>query len=269
MENQAEIIKQCLQGDNKALEQLIKNVQDQIYGLAIRFLWNPMDAEDAAQEILIKIVTNLSSFKGESAFETWTYRLACNYLVNAKRNPTEILTFEIGEYHLNQGLCHDDYDAADKELLAEEVKLGCTTSMLSCLSRPMRLAYILGAIFEYDSTQASYILEIEPEAFRKRLSLARKSIREFMSRNCGIFDETNSCRCTHQINYDLDIKRVNRNQLLFADKGNAKQQLREVESIGRDIAIFQSHPNYATPGRVLDKIKALFNSGQYRILTDK
>jgi RNA polymerase sigma factor (sigma-70 family) len=269
MENQEAIIKNCLAGDNKALELLIKNIQGQIYNLSVRFLWNPMDAEDATQEILIKIITNLATFKGQSAFETWAYRLASNYLINSKRNQTEEITFEIGEFHLAQGLKHNDYDGADRELLAEEVKIGCTTSMLSCLTRPMRLAYILGEIFEYDSIQASYILDIEPEAFRKRLSIARKSIRDFMGKNCGIYDETNHCRCTKQINYDLEIKRVNSTQLLFANKGFVNQTVKEVENIANDIAIFQSHPDYLTPDNNLDKIKKLFNSGKYTILKDK
>jgi RNA polymerase sigma factor (sigma-70 family) len=269
MDNQEQIIKQSLAGDNKALELLIKNIQGKIYNLSVRFYWNAMDAEDATQEILIKIITNLATFKGQSAFETWAYRLASNYLINSKRNKAEEITFEIGEYHLKQGLNHNDYDGADRELLAEEVKIGCTTSMLSCLSRPMRLAYILGEIFEFDSLEASYILDIEPEAFRKRLSIARKSIRDFMSRNCGIYAETNTCRCTKQINYDLEIKRINPKQLLFADKGTVNQTIREVENLGKDIAIFQNHPDYLTPNKILGKIKSLFNSGQYTILKDK
>jgi RNA polymerase sigma factor (sigma-70 family) len=269
MHNQEAVIKSCLEGDNKALEVLIKHIQGQIYNLSVRFYWNPMDAEDATQEILIKIITHLATFKGQSAFETWAYRLASNYLINSKRNKTEDITFEIGEYHLTQGLSHNDYDGVDSELLAEEVKIGCTTSMLSCLSRPMRLAYILGEILEYDSVQAAYILDIEPEAFRKRLSIARKKIREFMGKNCGIYDEANSCRCSKQINYDLEINRINPNQLLFADKGTIMKSLKEVENIGKDIAIFQSHPHYTTPTTILDKIKSLFNSGQYGILTEK
>jgi RNA polymerase sigma factor (sigma-70 family) len=266
MENQEKIIEQCLAGDNKAFETLIENIKGQIYNLSVRFYWNPLDAEDATQEILIKIISNLATFKGQSAFETWTYRVASNYLINSKRNQTEEITFEIGEYHLKEGLKHGDYNETDKDLLAEEVKIGCTTSMLSCLTRPMRLAYILGEIFEYDSIQASYILDIEPEVFRKRLSIARKSIRGFMSKNCGIYDETNPCRCTKQINYDLEIKRVNPKQLLFADKGTIKQTINEVESIGKDIAIFQSHPNYMTPNTILENLKLLFNSEKYNIL---
>ncbi len=267
MENQEKIIKECLEGNSLSLELLINSIQGQIYNIAVRFYWNPPDAEDATQAILIKIITNLSTFKGQSAFETWAYRLATNYLINSKRSKTEEITFEIGEYHLNEGLNHGSYDNTDSEILAEEVRIGCTTSMLICLSRPNRLAYILGEIFEYDSTEASYILEIEPEAFRKRLSISRKSIREFMRKNCGIYDVKNQCRCRRQINYDLEIKRINPTRLLFADKGIIKSSIAEIESFSKEIMIFQSHPNYAVPDKILDKIKELFNSEKYNILT--
>jgi RNA polymerase sigma factor (sigma-70 family) len=267
MENQEFIIAQCLKGDKKALELLIAHVQEQIYNLAIRFYYNPEDAQDATQEILIKIITNLTTFKGQSALKTWTYRLASNYLINSKRRKTEELTFEIGSYHINEGLNHGDYDEADKTLLAEEVKIGCTTSMLTCLTRPLRLAYILGEILEYDSLEGAYILDIEPEAFRKRLSVARKNIRHFMSSHCGIYDEKNPCRCSKQINYDLKINRINPQNLLFADKGTVKKMVNEVENISQEVSIFQSHPTYIVPDTVLTYIKQLFDSGKYDILT--
>ncbi len=268
MENQEKLIERCLAGDIQSLELLIKNIQGKIYNLAVRFYWNPPDAEDATQEILLKIISNLAAFNGQSAFETWTYRLATNYLINSKRNRTEDLTFEIGEYHLNNGLSGNDYAEADAEVLAEEVKIGCTTSMLSCLSRPLRLAYILGEIFEYDGTEASYILDIEPETFRKRLSIARKSIRGFMNNNCGIYNEENPCRCRKQITYDLEIERVNPKHLLFADKGIIRKTIDEIESFSKDVVIFQSHPNYTVPNKILDDVKKLFRSGKYDILTN-
>jgi RNA polymerase sigma factor (sigma-70 family) len=268
MENQAEIISNALKGNKQALETLIKNVQGQIYNLSVRFYWNPMDAEDATQEILIKIITHLSTFKNESAFETWCYRIATNYLLNSKRKQTEELTFEIGEFHLNEGLKYQDYNSADKSILEEEVKIGCSTSMLTCLSRPLRLAYILGEIFEFDSNEGATILEIEPATFRKRLSQARIHIRQFMSNNCGIYDTKNSCRCSKQINYDLTINRVNPKHLLFADKGQVAKTVSEIENIGQDIMIFQSHPNYNTPQTILTNIKSLIDSGKYSVLSN-
>jgi DNA-directed RNA polymerase specialized sigma24 family protein len=64
------LVEQAKGGDKHALEALIRSMQDRIYGLAVRMLLHPSDAEDATQEILIKVITHLDSFHGQSAFTT-------------------------------------------------------------------------------------------------------------------------------------------------------------------------------------------------------
>lgn len=71
-------------GDKKALESVIKEIQDLVYNLSLKMLLFHDDAKDASQEILIKIVTHLSTFKHESRFTTWVYRVATNYLISHK-----------------------------------------------------------------------------------------------------------------------------------------------------------------------------------------
>jgi RNA polymerase sigma factor (sigma-70 family) len=265
--NDIELINQCLDGDKKAVETLIKSIQQRVYNLAVRFLWNPMDAEDATQEILIKVLTNLSKFRGESNFTTWVYRLATNYLLNMKRSEVENLTFEEGEMHLKLGATYPAYENADINLLEEEVKIACSTSMLICVSRPLRLAYLIGEILEFDSNEGAIILEIDPATFRKRLSLARQQIRAFMAKQCGLFDPNNPCRCSKHISYCIEVDWFQPNKLKFADKGQVDKTKQEIEMIMNDSAIFQSHPNYNAPNEILDNIKTLFKSGQYDILT--
>ena len=75
------LVEAAKEGDKKALEDLILKIQDKIYGLALRMLYNPSDAEDASQEILLKIITHLGTFRGESAFTTWMFRVAVNHLL--------------------------------------------------------------------------------------------------------------------------------------------------------------------------------------------
>jgi RNA polymerase sigma factor (sigma-70 family) len=87
--DEGEIITQALHGDATAIERLLMNLQPRIYRLAVRMLWHPEDARDATQEILIRIVSNLSSFRGESAFSTWSYRIAANYLMTARKSRLE------------------------------------------------------------------------------------------------------------------------------------------------------------------------------------
>lgn len=80
------LIEKATAGDSKSLETVILSVQDLVFNLSLRMLGTFADAEDAAQDILLKIITHLSSFKGESLFSTWVFRIATNHLKNYKKH---------------------------------------------------------------------------------------------------------------------------------------------------------------------------------------
>jgi len=85
----ANLVVRARAGDREALEDLIERHQAWIYNIALRMLFHPQDAEDATQEILIKILTRLSSFEGRSSFRTWLYRIVVNHLLNTRRSRVE------------------------------------------------------------------------------------------------------------------------------------------------------------------------------------
>src|ERR671917_1059797 len=131
------LVARAQEGDRAALEAVIAGVRDRIYNLALRMLWHPADAEDATQEILVRIVTHLGSFRGESAFTTWVYRVAANSLLTTRkrRAEREELTFERFAEQLDEGLSADVPGPAaevENQLIVEEVKLGCSQGMLLC-----------------------------------------------------------------------------------------------------------------------------------------
>jgi DNA-directed RNA polymerase specialized sigma24 family protein len=68
-------------------------------------LWHPEDAQDATQEILLRVVTHLSSFRGDSSFMTWVYQIAANHLLSCGRSRLEAqrLTFESFGKDLGEG----------------------------------------------------------------------------------------------------------------------------------------------------------------------
>jgi RNA polymerase sigma factor (sigma-70 family) len=80
-----ELVRRIQNGDREALESLVRRHQDWIYNNGLRMVYLPEDAEDATQEILIKLLTKLSTFEGRSSFRTWLYRLVCNHVLNMKR----------------------------------------------------------------------------------------------------------------------------------------------------------------------------------------
>ena len=152
-----DIARQALDGDREALDGLVRALQGDIYGLALRMLWNREDAEDATQEILVRIVTRLSQFDFRSRLKTWAYRVAVNYILDVKKSAIERLhlSFERFAEDLDEGLQPAAPDDTEHSLLIEEVKVACTLAMLQCLDRPHRLAYVLGEIMELSGPEAA------------------------------------------------------------------------------------------------------------------
>ena len=90
-----ELVEQAKGGNRSALERLVLRHQAWIYNIAVRMVFQPQDAEEVTQEVLVKVITSLSTFQGRSKFRTWLYRIAANHVLNMKRRSaeTEVTTF--------------------------------------------------------------------------------------------------------------------------------------------------------------------------------
>lgn len=270
------LVRKAVDGNRTALEELVGAIQDQIYDLASYMLWHPEDARDATQEILIKVITNLDSFRFESAVTTWVYRIATNHLLTTRKRRAErnAMTFEDFEKDLEEGLGpSDQHSRPDQKVLREEVKIGCTRGMLLCLDRKYRVAYVLGEVFEVSSEDAGKLLDISAGAYRKRLSRARKRIRRFMRTNCGIVNSEAPCRCNKQISPAIDKGRVDPNNLLFVDPGKQhddntiKDRVNEMEELHEVASVYRHQPKRGAPDDILEEITQILNSDDYQILS--
>lgn len=254
-------------GDRVALESVVRAIQPDIYRLAIRFLWHPQDAEDATQEILIRVITGLGSFRGESGFRTWVYRVASNALLTLSKQRMEqrSLSFEQFDEDLAQGMSDSHWASEDdlsQALLLEEVKIGCTLGMLQCLDRDHRLAYILGEIMELDHMEAAATLDITPVAFRKRLSRARASVFSFTQSHCGLVNPSNVCRCSRRVGTAIALGCVDPSHLLFASSQQQANrfplvlaEIRKLEESRRAATLYQSHPEVRASGSFIAWLK--------------
>jgi RNA polymerase sigma factor (sigma-70 family) len=251
-------VAQAQLGNRASLEAVVAAVQRPIYALALRMLWHPQDAEDATQEILIRIITRIGGFRGESGFMTWCYRVATNHLSDVRRGRMEgMLDFTRFGADLDEGLAEPASvlpDSADHALLLEEVKIGCTLGMLLCLDRGHRLAYILGEILDLDQAEAAAILGIGGAAFRKRLSRARRDIVAFTQSKCGLVQPDNPCRCRKRVGAAVAKGRVNPSLLLHASDAEAARrfpdvlrEIRNLEELQRTVALYRSHPEPRMP----------------------
>ena len=201
-DREKQLTEAALGGDRQALEELLLGVQDMVFNLSLRMLGTVPDAEDAAQEILVKVMTRLASFRGESSFATWVFRVAANHLKTCRKGmfAAHPLSFELYGEDIASGRERDLPDLSggvDRALLEQELKLCCTNVMLQCLDPESRCPYILGTMFRLDSRVAAEALELTPEAYRQRLSRARKKMAAFLGRYCGLGGGVCACapRC--------------------------------------------------------------------------
>ena len=232
-------------GDRAALADLVRGLQHPMYRLALRFLGHPQDAEDATQEILIRIVTHLGSFEGRSKFTTWAFTVATRSLFRAKRGATETAVASAEQFaaFVDAGMGEIDAtaDEAEYQLLCEEVRISCTYGMLLCLPREQRAAYLLADVAGLTDVEGAQVLDCTREAFRQRVSRARRTLKHIIDNRCGLVDPANPCRCGRQISASIDAGIIRPGELPLATHRRDEirvwiepyaRQLDEVTAIG-------------------------------------
>ena len=270
-----ELVRLVQQGDRGALEALVERHRPWIYNVALRMMYLPQDADDATQEILIKVITRLSSFEGRSRLRTWLYRIAINHLLNMKRTRAEEIGYTFDRY--GAGLdSSPDLDLpdpstvpADVQLLVDEARIGCSMGMLLCLDREQRLAYLLGEIFGVTDAVGAELLEVSRDAFRQRLSRARRDLHQFMDRKCGLVNAANPCRCAKKTQGFINAGFVDPAKLLFATAHVTR--VRELAPKVHDdvsaldaayAAVHRDHP-FHTPPALAGAIRTLLERYDY------
>jgi RNA polymerase sigma factor (sigma-70 family) len=225
-----ELAHRAVAGDSDAVAGVVRALERPMYALSLRMLWHPQDAEDATQEILVRVITRLSRFDFRSSLKTWAYRVAANYLLDVRKSCAERQksSFDSFSEALLDGLSNEGPADTERSLLTEEVRVGCTLAMLQCLDRPHRLAYLLGEIFDLPAVEAAEAMGLEPAAFRKRLQRARESIEEFTRAHCGLVNDEAACACHRRVPEAIRIGRISPGLPLHASEGTSFAEARAV-----------------------------------------
>jgi len=274
--NQFQLVDRAIDGDKQALEELLVSIQDLVYNLSLRMLGSPHDAQDASQEIFIRIITGLSTFRKESAFSTWVYRIASNHLQNYKKSmfsKMPPLSFEYYGKDIEAGFYESNPEMScgvDKSLLASELKMSCTNVMLQCFDPESRLIYVLGIMFKIDSKVCGEIFGITPEAYRQRLSRIRQKMAGFLSEYCGLAS-SEKCDCKKRIGYAIQNRRLNPDNLeysrLVQKENNLVTEYTEaMEKLDQQSMIFAQLPQYRSPQLIHNFIRKLLQSDNIKTI---
>ena len=269
------LVNKATAGDKKALETLVASVQDIVFNLSLRMLGTFADAEDATQDILLKMITQLSSFRGDSSFTTWVFSIAANHLKNYKKHmfARYPLSFEYYGDDIENGKIQDVPDLTqnvEKDVLAEELKMSCTNVMLQCLDMESRCIFILGTMFKIDSRIAGDILEMTPEAFRQRLSRIRRKMADFLGQYCGEYGG-GRCKCKDRVNYAIQSHRINPLQLDYTAATeisiqtmlDVKNAMEDIDDLSQDFSFCKP---YQSPERTKHLIQEFLDSTQFSII---
>jgi RNA polymerase sigma factor (sigma-70 family) len=244
-----QVVDRACAGDRAAIEELVGALQRPFYNLALRMLSDRALAEDATQECLLRVITHLSQFRGEAKFGTWAMRIAVNAVLDFRSGMARNARVRFEEFA--EGLANGRDDAAPERpedaLLLKQLKTICNRALLRCLDGDHRVAFVLGEILEFEATDAAAILDIEPTTWRKRLSRARASLTEFLSRQCGVHTEGASCACHRRLGRAVETGRVDpaRLEVQIGDLVVLRRRLAVLDSESRTRALYQGDE---TPG---------------------
>ena len=275
-----ELVGQAQGGNREALERLITRHQAWVYNIVLRMVYLPQDAEDATQEILVKLITTLSTFGGRSSFRTWLYRIVVNHVLNMKRVRADTAGWTFARYG-DSLEATPDMDLpdprsvpADVRLLVDEARIGCTSGMLLCLDRGQRLVYILGGIFGVTDVVGAELLEITPANFRQRLARARRDLHSFLHDKCGLVNDANPCRCAKKTQGFMKAGFVNPQNLLFARehvtrvREVAEQKCEDLDALDEAYAeLHRDHP-FHEPATFVTSLRALIDGKAFKTMME-
>ncbi|HEX4269579.1 MAG TPA: RNA polymerase sigma factor RpoE [Steroidobacteraceae bacterium] len=174
------LVRRVQRGDKGAFDALVLKYQHKLVKLVMRYVRNPAEAEDIAQEAFIKAYRALPQFRGDSAFYTWLYRIAINTAKNAvvsrDRNPVE--------YDLDRSNTDESYDMQgrmkDSEtpeglVLTDEIR-STVNAAIDSLPDDLRTAIVLRELEGLSYEEIAAAMACPVGTVRSRIFRAREAI---------------------------------------------------------------------------------------------
>ncbi len=174
------LVAQVRAGDLDAASTLLSRYQDVAYTTALRLLGDPSDAEDVAQEALVRAYTRISELEEHSSFPAWLRRIAVNLSLNALRR-RGLLRFESLDVGSTRGeAAHDRHDerqaTPEQEALAGDLRSE-VEAMIAQLPPEQRVAVVLRDMYDYDVAEIAELQRCGLSAAKMRITRGRAALR--------------------------------------------------------------------------------------------
>lgn len=172
--NTEELIKRSQRGDTDAFQKLAQSYKSRIYSLSLRMLGNPTDAEDAAEESVIKLYYSMKKFRGQSSFSTWVYAVTRNTCLDMLRKNEKKRTdidLEEVEYFITS------HDGDPEEASERGHKVAFLKKTINSLPEENRKTLILREMDGYSYEEIAELLNVSVGTVKSRISRAKERIR--------------------------------------------------------------------------------------------
>jgi RNA polymerase sigma factor (sigma-70 family) len=272
--DETKLIHRLKNGSQEGYDFLYSQYGGKIYNLAYRIFGDNEDAEDITQETFIQVYRNVEQFRGDSQFFTWIFTIARNLchkkIMNRKKNSFASMEAIIG---LAQG--HQQSDAIserEKKNLILQIKDGCLTGLLRCLSFNQRMAFILFVLLNLPMKDVADILGKSEGAAKVLVSRARQNLKEFLCNNCSLYNSENTCHCEKLMSFSLEkgwIKKPEDHPFDGIVAVFPEQIHDEIEKMRNVVELYQSLLDRKSSDTLAIKIQSVIQSEDWSILNHK
>ena len=170
------LISRAARGDGQAFEQLMSSQENRMYAVALRMCSNREDAQDCVQEAMIRVYKSMSTFKGQSSFSTWVYRITMNSCLDELRRHKSRSAVSLDVMVENGYAPTDEDDTPERHSIRNEQRRVIEKAIVS-LPEDMRAAIVLRDLQGCSYEQIAEILGANVGTIKSRISRGREKLR--------------------------------------------------------------------------------------------
>lgn len=181
------LIHKAARGDADAFEQLMTGQEGRMYAVALRMCGNREDAQDCVQEAMLRIYKALSSFKGQSSFSTWVYRITMNSCLDELRRRKSRAATSLDQMIDNGFSPTDEDDTPERHSIQAEQKRQIEKAIAG-LPEDMRAAVVLRDVQGCSYDEIARVLDTNVGTIKSRISRGREKLRGILSSQPELFN---------------------------------------------------------------------------------
>ena len=188
-EAEKKLIKAAARGSADAFEHLVRENERMVYALSLRILGNEQDAQDAVQEVFLKAWRSLGTFRGDSRFSVWLYRMTNNACLDQLRRRRVTLVSLTPEEDGEPASDIPDPAPSPQELLEQKEVQSAVQSALAELPEDFRRAIVLRETAGLSYAEIAEAMDIDVGTVKSRIFRARKKLCAILTARGNLFDE--------------------------------------------------------------------------------